>query len=349
MSSQNKIELAQMLVTKVPQEIIETPYLSVPGWDYLNGRNGYCRDSIRAKCDSLAKADENGIVPYRGYDEPLSVFPYSSHLQALNLKPEAPWLLVGVRNLGNNLRIVGYKSDKNESQRLFQLSCENAHKNDAVEYSCLCMKEGKLSIERLKFLNKIPSVNGISWAFSGQELLWDGKPISTDNEVINKVLPYTYDLRHIWRDEKADNIEQNPKWMHPMVDAFVENLHKSPKDLSDAIISIKEELESKKLFVLKRECHYLHSAIGVSEDGKNIIIVQRHGKLEDVAKTLKDAGANRAIELDQGGSCCVMMRGDKDFTSGRIIFASHYFRPRAIALLVFKLIDVKIIENSCLL
>lgn len=119
----------------------------------------------------------------------------------------------------------------------------------------------------------------------------------------------------------------------------------SPDTLADELI----KLASQRGY--QRERHYLHNAIGVTEDGKEVVIVQRHGSFEDVAETLANAGAFRAIELDQGGSCSVMMGGSNQFSPGRIIFASHYFRPRGLALLVFKLKTMEgiITENSDLL
>jgi hypothetical protein len=102
-----------------------------------------------------------------------------------------------------------------------------------------------------------------------------------------------------------------------------------------------------------RQQNYLHSAVGVTEDGESLVIVQRHGAFEDVAQSLINAGVSRGIELDQGGSCSTIV-GDSnpDFPSGRTLMASHYFRPRALALLVFRLAaadESTFSENSTLL
>jgi len=335
-----------MLILKIPQGLIENCYLSIPGWDYLNGGNGLCRDSIRAMKDSHAPRDEKGNLklPYRSYNESCFVLPYDVHLRSLKLKSDDPWLLVGARNLGNNLRIVGYKNDKAENQRLFQLNGENADKNESLEYSCLCMKDGRLSIEKVKFIGGKPNQDGLTWAVSGQELVWDGNPVKSDLDIETRIVPFTYDLRHVWRTKGVSEIEQDPEWMPIMADCFVENLGKTPTELTQALKLLIEE----KGFDFQRECHYLHNAIGISRTGE-VIIVQRHGKLEDVARTLCDAGSYRAIELDQGGSCSVMLGGTDEFKPGRIIFASHYFRPRGIALLVFKLNQLKITEDKGLL
>lgn len=332
--SEHQIALGQMIVVRIPQELIADPYLSVPGWEKLTGTNGLCRDKKRALDDPNAPTyseglDEDGSVklPYRSYDEKACLLPYEEHLQRLNLKPEDPWLLVGIRNLGNNLRIIGYDAQRG----VLELNGENAT-TSGREYCCLCKTQnGKLAIDRVRFPNGKPSLDDLVWAASGQELVWGGEPATID-----KIIPYTYDLRHVWRIEgqaitgmgshayAGEHIEE-------MIDLFVKLSDEPPDTVADQLIKLAEKRK------YKRQCQYLHSAIGVTGDGKAAILVQRHGRFEDIAKTLAQAGADRAIELDQGGSCSVIMGGTREFRPGRTIFASHYFRPRGLALLIFKL------------
>ena len=337
-----KITLGQMIVLQIPQELIADPHLSVPSWDDLKNTYGYCRDKKRASEDPNAPPQR----PYRSYDEKTCLLPYEEHLQRLNLKPEDPWLIGGVRNLGNNLRIIGYDAQRG----LLELNGEKATQSGR-EYCCLCKTPKRLAIHRVQFPDGQPTSDEISedllWAVSGQELVWDGKPAP-----IEKIIPYTYDLRHVWHIEGESLVGMGThayagEHIEEMIDRFVELAETQP----DAVVAHKlKELAEKRGY--ERECHYLHSAIGISADGNTVIIVQRHGAFEDVAQTIVQAGAYRAIELDQGGSCSMMMGGTKEFSPGRTLLASHYFRPRGLGLLVFKLKELNkqvFTENSDLL
>jgi hypothetical protein len=324
-----KVDIGQKIVIRLPQELITDCHLSVPGWDELKGKNGYCRDKERARLDpnaptSVTGRDAQGSplfefrLPYRSYDEGVCLLPYEDHLQRLGLKPEDPWLVIGARNLGNNLRIVGWRRDKG----LLELNGEDATRR---EYHCLCKrKAGSLSMERIKFSKEGKPLSELGegdliWAVSGQCLLWDGERAS-----IEQIIPYTYDLRHVWEIPDGDPLEA-------MTDEFMAAADSLPQEAASKLMNFATSKN------YRRECNYLHSAVGISQDGATIVIVQQHGKFEDIAETLKCAEAYRAIELDQGGSCSVMIGGTRSFSPGRTIFASHHFRPRALSLIVFGL------------
>lgn len=312
------IELGQMIILRLPQELIEECHLSVPKWDELNGKVGLCRDRKRA--------GPGATLPYRGYDEKNCLLPYEEHLDALNLKPEDAWLLIGIRNIGNNLRIIAWDRERG----LLELDGENAT-TSARSYCCLCKaNDGRLLIDELSFAGGKLSRSDLIWAASGQKLVWDGKPVAID-----EIIPYTYDLRHVWRIPGTRVAGMGRAYagglIEEMINEFMEVADWPPQKAADKLIK----------FAMgkgySRECDYLHSAIGISENGGTAIIVQRHGSFEKIAKTLIDVGAYRAIELDQGGSCSVMIGGSSQFSPGRTIFASHYFRPTGLALLVFRL------------
>jgi len=312
------IELGQMLVLRLPQQLIKETYLSVPGWDELNGKLGLCRDRNRAIPEVK--------LPYRGYDKECCLLSYGEHLQRFNLKPEDPWLIVGVRNLGNNLRVIAW----DQKRGLLELNGENAT-TSGRPYWCLCKAhDGRLLIEKVSFGGGEPSRSDLMWAASGQKLVWEGKSAS-----IIDVIPYTYDLRHVWK------IPGTPvagvgraiagELIEEAIGKFMEVANWPPQESANELI----KFATTKGY--NRECDYMHSAIGISENGDFVILVQQHGKFEDIAETLIQAGAFRAIELDQGGSCSVMIGGSNEFNPGRVIFASHYFRPRGLALLIFHL------------
>jgi len=337
MSGRTNIEIGQMMVTIIPQQVIVDSWLSVPGWEHLAGTNGLCRDHIRASQDP-AFDSATMKLPYRSYEIDKCLFPYEKHLEGVGLLPADNWILTGARNLGNNLRIVGWDSRKG----LLELNGENS--GSGREYCCLCKSEnGELSIERVSFPNGKPDSNNLSWAVSGQELVWEGKPSS-----LEKIIPYTYDLRHIWKipGGAVPSMGSRPysgSKIEEMCDRFV-NISDLP---AREVASILLDFARREAY--ERENDYFHNTIGISRSGDSIILLQQHGSFETVAASLAHAGAYRAIELDQGGSCGLIMGGDSAFSPGRLLIASHYFRPRGLSLLIFKLNQSIITENSHLL
>ncbi|GAG96491.1 unnamed protein product, partial [marine sediment metagenome] len=170
------LRLRQELMLEIPVQMLEKAFLSVPKWHELNGRGGIVRDRTRAS--------------QRAPGEPLPIFDlaregkpaYDQHLALLGLAPNDPLVVIGARNLGNNLRIVAYKKEKG----LLQLFGEDADKGDRL-YWCLCyMSQGNLEPHTLKFKEgrisaidgmcvEFGSETGIIWALSGQPLLWEGR------------------------------------------------------------------------------------------------------------------------------------------------------------------------------
>jgi hypothetical protein len=332
------ISIGQMIVLQIPQETIRKCHLSIPAWDMINGTVGFCRDHKRA--------EPGQPLPYRGYDHETCLFSYEEHLRRLHLTSKDPWLLIGARNLGNNLRIIGYNSELG----LLELKGEMAA-SSCREYTCLYSTHSdKQAIDRITFTEGKPRLSGIpaeiSWAISGQELVWDGVPAP-----IERIIPYTYDLRHVWNmpGELVDDMGPRPyagDSIEELIGCFMELEERPNHEIAGRLM----ELAAEKGYV--RERNYLHNAVGISKEGDMLIIVQRHGAFEEVAQTLIQAGAWRAIELDQGGSCSVMMGDAEGFDVGRTIFASHYFRPRGLSLLVLHLMSMSrqdFSENSSLI
>jgi len=284
------IEVGQMLILKIPQRLIKECWLSVPGWEKLKGKNGLCRDRKRASQDP--KFTQLGFkLPYRSYDEEYCLLSYERHLQYVGLRPEDSWLIVGIRNLGNNLRIIGW--DRQHS--LLELNGE--HATSGREYCCLCRtKDGRLLIDRLSFRGGKPNRDDLIWAASGQELVWNGEPAP-----IEKIVAYTYDLRHVWQIAGDPVPEMGP---HANTGALIEEISDRFLDMSDSTVeeAAQELINFASAKGYGRTTDYLHSAIGISEDEETLVILQRHGRFEDVAETLIQAGVHRAIELDQGGS-----------------------------------------------
>ena len=323
------VQLRQELILKIPRQAVRTALLSVPKWDDLNGRGGIVRDRTRA-----AAIGHNGDLLYR--DSTPDMKPsYDAHLKENGLSHRDPLIVIGARNLGNNLRIVAYKSGKG----LLQVFGENADQGQRIYYCLCCMESGSIEAHTLRFSgNRISFIDEtsvgtdenvpITWALSGQPLLWNGE---TD---LDTIILNTYDLRHHWfiksgggrfgpREEESQDAED-------LITTLVD---------TDDIKAVKQkaaELE------LPLEENYFHSAFGVTEEG-DLIIVQTHGAFELIAKRLYTAGAVFAIELDEGGSVSTHFvyqqdeQDEKESLADSRIIASPYFRDKASALLIFKL------------
>lgn len=322
----DNIRLRQEIILEIPRLMIKEAFLSVPKWKALNGSGGIVRDRTRA--NRLAPGKPLPIFAVSPTDKP----PYDEHLATLGLAADDPLLIIGARNLGNNLRIVAYKRENG----ILQLFGEDANKGDRV-YWCICytsnsnfephklkFKEGRISEVDENVVKHTLEVE-ILWALSGQPLLRDGK---TDE---NAIILNTYDLRHFFSIPTGEG----RFGARGHQGAIIEELVTILVDTGDA-----EKVKQKAVELdLHREQDYLHSAIGISKDG-NLIVVQLHGSFELVAERLKRVGATHAIELDEGGSVSTHFVYQKDGQSvigDSRIFASHYFRPRASALLIFKL------------
>jgi hypothetical protein len=316
--------LKQKLVAAIPREMIEEAYLSVPGWQELNGRGGIVRDHLRGRGKRL---------PWYDLDSGAKLT-CDEHLGRLGLAPDDPLLIVGARNLGNNLRVIAYKDQKG----LLQVEGEAAGKGER-SYCCLCrMDDGTLEAHELRFSGeRICSIDGaaggerpgIRWALSGQPLLWGGE---TDSD---EIIRTTYDLRHYYRIPTGPGRfgarSQEGAVAEEIITLLVE---------TDDAGRVREYAAG---LGLQPEESYLHSAVGLTASG-DVIIVQAHGSFESVAEALRREGATHAIELDEGGSVSthfVYKRDGQVSIAESRIFASHYFRDRASALLIFKLFQQK--------
>lgn len=322
----NAVRIRQELVIELPGQIVADAFLSVPKWESLNGHGGIVRDRPRAAIVAPGKA-----LPVFDVSSDAKL-PYDVHLAELGLSPQDPLIVVGARNLGNNLRIVAYKKEKG----VLQLVGEDADKGNR-DYFCLChMDGGGVEAHKLRFEGGwVSHVDGervahdteapIRWALSGQPLLWSGQ---TDEHAI---ILNTYDLRHFWRIPTGEGRFGARGHMGDLVEELVTFLVEN----GDAN-ALKEKATE---LGMQREKDYLHSAIGVSGEG-NLVIAQLHGSFERVADRLRKAGATHAIELDEGGSVSthfVYQKGKKKTIGDSRIFASHYFRAKASALIVFRL------------
>ena len=272
------VRIKQELLIKIPHCVIDNCFLSIPRWDILNGGGGIVRDRSR-----ISKIAPGSSLPFFGV--PSDAKPeYDTHLNDLNLSVQDPIIVIGARNLGNNLRIIAYKKGKG----LLQLLGEDTDKSKR-DYFCLCyVGNGEMRPHKLRFANEqISHIDGrsvakdkeepIIWALSGQPLLWNRRTN------LNNIILNTYDLRHFWRIPTGEDRFGAQGHTGDLVEELVTLLVDT-----GSVSAVKEKAEE---LHLQREENYLHSAIGVSSDG-SLLIAQLHGSFESVARTLKKAGGD---------------------------------------------------------
>lgn len=318
------LQFGQCLVATLPRSLLAEPLLSIPAFETLRGGLGFCRDTVRARIDP----NWHGELPYRAYSVEPCLRSYEKHLESLGLASADPWLLVGARNVGNNLGYVAWTRERG----LLELYGEHAARGRA--YFCLCRtQERRLQLRSLRFTGRegAPDIPDLDWAVSGQPLVMNGEVVP-----LSRIAAEAYDPRHLWRlpGERMELMGPHPyrgREIERYADFWVERMHEPWETAGRALVRYAED------HGWPRQRDYLQSAMGLTRDESTVIFVQRHGTYEEVAQTLLHAGAWNALELDQGGSCSFVLGGSARFPTGRTLLASHYFRPRALALLALRL------------
>jgi hypothetical protein len=236
--------------------------------------------------------------------------PVERHLKQLGLmdktgKPLRPVVAVVHRNLGNNHGFVAWQRE----QKPQWFSIQGDPLNSAA-YSCLVAgRDGRLSIQNLHFGGDV--ADDIAWAMFGQWVLRGGKVVP-----IEDIIDQFYDVRHVLAfdvsREEGKKVEADIFRDYP--DRFREN----------ALDALRQGVPRNR---------YLHNCIGLSEN--NIFILQREGTIEEVAHSLRDAGAEDGLILDNGGS--VACWAWWVYPNGGYIFAAPDFRPNATSIIAFVL------------
>jgi hypothetical protein len=229
-------------------------------------------------------------------------------------EPLRRMVAIGARNLGNNHGAIAWQRD--QSPRLFHIH------GDPLQYSshsCLVLDADKRpSIRDLHFAGDQVFEGGrdISdeavWCVSGSPVLRAGRVLGAA-EVIERF----YDIRHILAfDEKLPEgrrIKEGIYENYPV--RFRENSLRALHDLG-----------------VPRQ-RYLHNCIGLSEE--KLIILQNEGTVEEVGSSLKAAGAQDGLILDNGGS--VFCWAWWPYPNGGFIFTAPDFRPGSSAIIAFVL------------
>jgi hypothetical protein len=342
----------RMSIVIRPDDLLDAR-LSHPDWDQvqINDSYGKIRDYRRA-CEArenrkdLGKIQEQGWVddeakrvlnPTNGYDESGRRL-YHKHANHTPKEGRA-LLAVGNGNLLSNLGIVGWseRTSNEADSRLWKVAWEDRRIDSGWEYSCFYVTED-LSTGVARFglkggtVQTSENIHGkLKWVTSGQPILWD-RNVANPEDLIAE----TYDVRHIYRlrttvgtpsqQEQARKIVAD--FTHLWVDQLDRPFVKATKVLNDFAAEHRLVLENR----------YLMNALGVDEEGR-IYIVQQQGSMAEIAQTLRDRGATRAILLDQGGSVGTFYAHWKHCEDGCFIMRSRDLRPHRLCILVFEVAD----------
>ncbi len=351
------------LTLAIPKEELDECLLSFPGWAEIVGSYGYIRHRVDEMPENIQppasqdpktgewKKGDGGIkrykVPPEDHLEPTVSFEGSGSVYGLN-QPDEPLIdehgqptrrliLVGNRNLGNNPGFVAWHRAK--SPRCFHLRGEPVTDR---EYTCLVWYEsGQLTIEPIRFCahrdNHLPYrpsdetdlSEQIVWCTFGQQVLRGGQLVD-----IEEIIDQFYDIRHVlWFPTHL--IGKDPC---PPADEELRNIYEGYPN----------RFKGKALAQLRGgrpRSRYFHNAVGIGVD--RVVILQRHGTIEEIGQWLREEGAVDGLILDNGGSVftwvwwafkeVIESRGRRFVRTGNVIFSAPDWRPPTISLIAFVL------------
>lgn len=349
------MELYQHTRLRIEPKEIRNAYLSVPRWKEMAdtaspANRGFVRHGCDKAVDHLPKAFK---------------ISYAEHVQEYlrsqgdpEGKNKRALIIFGARNGFQNLLLPLFHAKREPSV---------LHRPDeplqSATYHAVCAFVPKQAnhtnvqfrMERLRFtagsgwrtvdLDQTSEEEVMQWAVTGQPILWDGEvpPLAL-------LAANTYDLRHIWHllweewqinqwPECRDHKRIHDELMSSFVAKLESPITERASDL--ARIAAREGLAV--------ETGFLHSSIGVSANG-SINLLLMTGSVQDIGRAHKTLGSERAILLDNGGSCGLGIWTMRSWQSGNWLNAetedlpqptfignNTYFRPRAHATVVMEL------------
>ena len=345
LSIRMKHGVAYDLVLKIPHEELERCCLIFPYWSELVHSYGYIRHPMAEILEKVGlpashdpkegwKPKAEGLRKYKLTPE--------EHLGRAGLLdehglPKKRLILIGNRNLGNNPGFVAWHREKQPS--FFHLKGDPVREDP---YSCLVWYEGGvLSIEPIRFKregdaflpyrasDEEPLVDKIVWCTFGQQVLRRGELVP-----IEEIIDRFYDIRHVlWFPTHATKEGACPEGegeLRSIYEDYPEGFKKKAL----------EELQAG-----RPRSRYLHNAVGIGK--AEIIILQRHGTVEEIGHWLREEGAEDGIILDNGGSVFtwawwafrdqITVGKKKVVRTGNVIFCAPDWRPPTISLIAFVL------------
>ncbi|MGQ9533309.1 MAG: hypothetical protein ACUVTQ_11005 [Desulfotomaculales bacterium] len=244
------------------------------------------------------------------------------HLKKLGLldaglRPQARVVAITNRNLGNN---YGFMAWHRQWPRPFFLRGEPA---DRRSYAIVCWsREKALTIRRVTFAEeRVRSSDGsdltdeMHWCASGQQILRDGEIVP-----VEELFADFYDARHVLAlDPLRPDGQRGLEEVYGRTGAF---------DFEGFAGRVREKWQAG--FPRSR---YFHNCLGLSRN--SVLILQKEGTPEELARELQRLGAQDALILDNGGSvgCWAWWV----YPSGGFIFTAPGYRPKASAVIAIVL------------
>jgi hypothetical protein len=228
-------------------------------------------------------------------------------------------IAISNRNLGTNHGHVAWQRD--QTPAVFHV-LEDPLDYDA--YSCLTVwRDRRLTFEHLKFDVRNQRVlnadddrdlsDDIEWATFGQMVLRAGQVVPVD-----AIAHQFYDIRHLLAFDSH----------RPEGESIRQDIYRGyPKAFREAVAAARREKGVPR-------ARYFHNALGLSRDA--LFVLQREGTVEEIAETLKTAGAYDGVILDNGGSVACWVWWANQYAGG-IISPTVDYRPPGTSAIGFAL------------
>lgn len=260
------------------------------------------------------------------------------HYKRLPRRLEPPLVVLGVRNVLANLRCIGYSRDMCDYFGVSKGTVAHVLEEfpfPGRPYHVLRYQNGRFAID--EFLpdgpvnSPQPQAAENEWLVSGTPVLWD----CSRDELFERIITDSADHSHVWRLPRGNHPlasgSTNADWL-ALQEVFQGTLSASRETAAMALNQVALDRR------LDREDKYLHSVLGVSDDGALIVVIA-HGRLEDVGRLASDLGARRAICVENSGSIALYYIRDSTSTPWQSLFSAPNLRMRGTAFLFLKLAD----------
>lgn len=320
------MDLRTTTVLKFAPDDLQTIEFSVPYWEAISrppSNEGFVRHKVpRAK----SRMPKDFKVPYGEHAKPLLERGLKS------------FVLLGARDIQQNLFRPGFHADRNPKW----LGRIDEPWHTESYWGLVRYRDGRVDIGRVRFRavgdastpNTVEIQRGAQWeADKDIEFVVTGLPLVWDNRLVplSMQAAVSYDLRHIYRLsrwEDRDDLPLRPAETRAhgaLMNALMSHLDEPPETRARILEDIATDAQ------LKVEEHFHISSLGIDSAG-NLIWIAAHGSLADIGRLLMGEGANRAIMLDEGGSVGAAFWSSRS-SGPTYVGTGSYFRPRAHSLL----------------
>lgn len=144
----------------------------------------------------------------------------------------------------------------------------------------------------------------IKWCTFGQQVLRVGRLVS-----IEEIIDQFYDICHVFwfpiHPVGKDPCPHSEQELQELYEHYPQE-QELKKLGSRALRKFRDRL-LEELAKGRPRSRYLHNAVGIGDT--DVIILQRHGTIEEIGKWLKEEGARDGIILDNGGASFVGLGG----------------------------------------